>query len=185
MKKIDLGRRMKEIRKNHKYSLKDLSELCQCSVNYLSQLERGLNSPTIVTLIRITEALGVQLVDFFSEKSLNNSPKVIRKKNRKSFSRELSGVTYEMLSSSDDGSLFDAFLVTLRPRATIGTTSHERKGNEFLYVVSGMLDLNIGGLGYKLFPGDSICFNSGEPHELRNNSKSASVEVISISAPPR
>jgi transcriptional regulator with XRE-family HTH domain len=184
MKKVVIGKKIREIRKNQKYSLKDLSRLSQCSVNYLSQLERGLNSPTIETLIRITEALGVQLVDFFSEKDAGDSPWVIRKKDRKSFSREMAGVSYEKLSSLEDKALLDSFLIKLKPGAMIGNTAHEQKGVEFLYVLSGTLDLTFNGQIYKLFPMDSVCFNSGELHQL-GNSGPKPTEVISVSSPPR
>ena len=184
MKAVDIGKRIREIRKHRKYSLRDLAELSQCSVNYLSQLERSLNSPTIETLIRITEALGIRLVDFFSGKKLDYSPRVTRGNDRESLSSKMSCVDYQILSSSEDQILLDAFLVTLEPGGNIGRVAHERKGTEFLYVLSGRLDLDINGLTYELFPGDSVCFDSGEPHQLRNRDP-ATVKVISVSTPPR
>ena len=183
MEKIDIGNKIRSVRKLRGLSLRDLGKLSHCSVTYLSQLERGLNSPTIETLIKITEALKIQLVDFFSENNLNDSPKVIRKKNRKTLSGELSGVTYEMLSSGEDLNL-DAFQVTLKPKTKIGKVAHEQKGTEFLYVLYGQLDLIFNGMDYKLFSGDSICFEPSKQHELKNTG-SSKVEIISISTPPR
>ena len=91
MKKVDLGKRLREIRKQKKKTLQNLSDKSQCSINYLSQLERGLNSPTIETLRRIVDALGIKLHDLFLENQIDDLPKVIRKEERQTFTKIFPG----------------------------------------------------------------------------------------------
>ncbi len=185
-KKIDIGNKIRRIRKKKGLTLKDLSKLSDYSINYLSQVERGLSSPTIETLMKVTSALGLDLIDFFAENNPEESPKVIRLLERKTFSVNISGCTYEILSEVDDQHIQDAFLIRLEPGASTSQvpSTHSRPGKEFLYILSGQLNLVINDRKIILFPGDSISIKSGEPHHLENNGTSL-MEVISVSAPPR
>ncbi len=185
-KKIDIGNKIRQIRKKKDLTLKDLSKLSDCSINYLSQVERGLSSPTIETLMKVTSALGLNLIDFFAENNPEESPKVIRLLERKTFSVNISGCTYEVLCEVDDQHIQDAFLIRLEPGASTNQvpSTHFRPGKEFLYILSGQLNLVINDRKIILFPGDSISIKSGEPHHLENNGTSL-MEVISVSAPAR
>ena len=185
-KKIELGNRIRRIRKKKGLTLKDLSKLSHCSKNYLSQVERGLSSPTWETLMKVNTALDLDLMDLFVENNIDASPKIIRRLERKTFSVNISGCTYEILSDVDNKHIQDAFLISLEPGASTNKLpiTHSRAGKEFLYILSGRLDLVINDRKIMLFPGDSTSINSGEPHHLENNIKMLT-EVISVSAPPR
>ena len=184
MKKVDLGKRLRAIRNQKKITLRHLSERSKCSINYLSQVERGLNSPTIETLMKITEALDVKLNDLFSENQVDDLPKVVRKAERKSFSQNMSGVTYHALYSSTGQEFLDTFIIKLTPGANTGNSPHKEEGTEFLFVLSGEIDLIYMGQSLLLSSGDSICFNCGEPHYFKNTG-STHAEIISVATPPR
>ncbi len=184
MKKVDLGKRLRVIRNQKKITLRHLSERSHCSINYLSQVERGVNSPTIETLMRITDALDIKLNDLFSEDQVDDLPKVIRKGERKSFYKDMSGVTYHALGSSAEQGFLDTFIIRLTPGANTGNPPHKEEGTEFLFVLSGKIDLIYMGHSLQLSSGDSICFNCGNPHYFKNIG-STSAEIISVAAPPR
>jgi transcriptional regulator with XRE-family HTH domain len=184
MKKVDLGIRLREIRKQKKKTLQNLADISQCSINYLSQVERGLNSPTIETLRRIVDALDVQLIDLFSENQIDDLPKVIRKEERQTFYKNLSGVTYYALSSSGDQEFLDSFIIKLKPGANIGYSPHKEEGTEFIFVLSGKIDLIYDGHPLRLSSGDSISFNTEKPHYFKNPG-STHADIISVATPPR
>jgi transcriptional regulator with XRE-family HTH domain len=184
MNKVDLGKRLRIIRNQKKTTLRNLSEKSQCSINYLSQVERGLNSPTIETLIRITGALDIKLNDLFSEDQVEELPIVIRKGERKSFYQDMSGVTYHALGSSAEQEFLDTFIIRLSPGANTGNSPHKEEGTEFLFVLAGQIELIYMGHSLQLSSGDSISFNCGKPHYFKNTG-SISAEVISVAAPPR
>jgi len=184
MKKVDLGKRLRVIRNQKKITLRNLSERSQRSINYLSQVERGLNSPTIETLMRITEALDIKLNDLFSDSQVDDLPKIIRKGERKSFYQDLSGVTYHALGSSAEQGFLDTFIIRLTPGANAGNAPHKDEGTEFLFVLSGEIDFIYMGHSLRLSSGDSICFNCGKPHYFKNIG-STPAEIISVAAPPR
>jgi transcriptional regulator with XRE-family HTH domain len=63
---IVVGKKIKEIRKKKSLTIQDLAEKAGVSVGHISRLENGLKSPTISTLERLSKALDVPIVYFFS-----------------------------------------------------------------------------------------------------------------------
>ncbi len=58
-----IGARIRQARKEKGYSQERLAELCGISDTYLGRLERGEKQPSLDTLVRLTECLGVSLTD--------------------------------------------------------------------------------------------------------------------------
>lgn len=64
--KKKLGKRIKELRKQKKLTQEQLAELIDMEQNTISVIESGRNFPTLVTLEKIAQVLGVELADFFN-----------------------------------------------------------------------------------------------------------------------
>ena len=64
---LNVGLAIRFLRGGKNQSLRDLSQACGLSVNAISKIERGDNSPTVASLQKISSALGVQVTDFFTE----------------------------------------------------------------------------------------------------------------------
>lgn len=65
-KKILIGRRIKELRKRLELSQEKLSERAEITPNYLSRVERGTENPTLDVLIRLADALEVEMFEMFN-----------------------------------------------------------------------------------------------------------------------
>lgn len=76
--KVLFGLRIKELRKAKNLSQELLAEKSDISPKYLSRIEMGHHFPTINTLIKLAEVLGVELKDFFEFAHAEESPKVLR-----------------------------------------------------------------------------------------------------------
>ena len=63
---MKLGERLRFIRKENKLTLKDLSQLADLSVPYLSDMERGVVNPSIETLQKVAKAYNMTVKDLFS-----------------------------------------------------------------------------------------------------------------------
>ena len=63
--KVLIGSRIKELRKTRGLSQERLSERAEITPNYLSRVERGTENPTLDTLIKLTDALGVEMWEVF------------------------------------------------------------------------------------------------------------------------
>ena len=61
----ELAERLRQLRDERRISLRELSRRSGISVNALSAIERGLSSPSVSTLYRLVEALGVPITAIF------------------------------------------------------------------------------------------------------------------------
>lgn len=60
------GKRLKQLRQLQELTQQELAERAEMSISFLSSIERGLKSPTIETLEKLADALGVTLSELLS-----------------------------------------------------------------------------------------------------------------------
>lgn len=63
--KIKFGKQLRKFRRNKDVTQEQLAELIGVSADFISQIERGLNSPSFETLLKLSEVLEVPLRDLF------------------------------------------------------------------------------------------------------------------------
>jgi transcriptional regulator with XRE-family HTH domain len=81
-KKKLIGLRIKELRRRRGLSQEDVAERADTSPNYLSRMERGTENPTLDMLIKISEALEVdmwELLDFKHQESAKILKEMLKK----------------------------------------------------------------------------------------------------------
>lgn len=163
-----IGQRIKELRSQNELTLEEVARRSGCTPGFLSQVERNKAAPSITTLYAIAEALDAKITDFFPEPI--NAAKVVRHDNRETFHFEGSSVVYSLLSTKFPHSAIAAFLLTIKPASQALPTDEARAhpGEEFGYILKGVLRLWIGDTFYDLYPGDSIHFASTVEHRYEN-----------------
>ena len=62
---VQLGMRIRYLRRERKLSIEDLALLSNINRNYLSDLERGMRNPSLDILNRLVEALHITLEELF------------------------------------------------------------------------------------------------------------------------
>ena len=67
---MNIGHRIRRLRKARKLTLEELARTTALSQPFLSQIERDIKNPSVETLSRICDALGVTLAEFFSSGTL-------------------------------------------------------------------------------------------------------------------
>lgn len=60
-----IGKRIQELRKAHGLSQEQVAEKADISPNYLSRIECGKENPTLDMLIKLADALGVEMWEIF------------------------------------------------------------------------------------------------------------------------
>lgn len=176
---LKIGEKLRRLRRENGLTQEELANRAYLTKGFISQLERDLTSPSIATLRSILDVLGVDLSDFF-----RNVPQesVVRRKN----TRVLSSVSTEgcqvyFLLAKAMGRLMDPVLVDLaRGERTREDTSHE--GEEFGFVLKGMITLWLGGNSYKLLKGDCFYFKSSVSHWVENSGQS-SASILWVVSP--
>ena len=88
---------------------------------------------------------------------------------------------YERLSSSFPGNQLNAVKMNMPVGYQSELIAHE--GAEFAYVLSGSIVYTIDGRSYPLGPGDSVHFDAGKPHCLRNAGEETA-EVLTVTTMP-
>lgn len=64
--KGNLSRRVMTARKAVGLSQEELAEKAGIDRTYVSQIERGISNPSLVVLVKLSQALGVEVVDLIS-----------------------------------------------------------------------------------------------------------------------
>ena len=166
----NVGEFLRALRTSRGWTLRELSERCNLSVSFLSQVERGLSSLSITSLDSICEALGISLSDLFSNYrntedtvSLSVKPAEIIKATERPFIQISSAsIKYQFLSGEFPERLFEILIGEIPPNYHYPPVAHD--GEEFGYVLEGVLKLKIGEEIYELGPGDSYHFLATTPH---------------------
>ncbi|RKO66354.1 helix-turn-helix domain-containing protein [Desulfofundulus salinus] len=73
---MDIGRRIREIRKANNQKLLNISQQTGLSQPFISEIERGIKVPSIETLEKICSALGITLAEFFADQAPELPPDI-------------------------------------------------------------------------------------------------------------
>lgn len=154
-----MGITLKNLRKERKLTLKDLAEQTGVSISFLSQVERGKSSVTLESLKKIADALSVNPSVFFA----NDDPQDELNVRREPF-------YYKDLSYGVQDASFAPILVTLQPGENEGN-AFSHAGHEFLFVVEGLLTVEIDGKPVQLNEQQSILFDARKTHYWYNHTE--------------
>lgn len=175
---MDIGHRIKRYRTLNKLTLEELASRCELSKGFLSQLERNLTSPSIQTLSDITEALGMDLAQFFSEEK--NNKMVFTQDDF--FVDEKEGIKIEWVVPNAQKNDMEPIILELSPQQQSQEIS-PHSGEEFGYVLSGKLTLVNGSKKELVRKGQTFYIKGSHSHYLKNDSSSPA-KVLWICTPP-
>ena len=179
MEAPDVGVNVREIREEKGYSLRVLAERSGLSLNAISRIERGESSPTVSSLQRLATALSVPITEFF-ERGKEYATILVRKNQRLRTRGE--GVLFESLGSGLPGQMIEPFLMTLLPDAVGEEAPISHAGEEFVYCVEGEVEYLVNEEWHRLEAGDSLLFQSPQPHMCRNTSLNKAIVLLIILA---
>ncbi|KUF12720.1 helix-turn-helix domain-containing protein [Pseudoponticoccus marisrubri] len=177
-----IGADLRTLRRNRGLTLQDLADRLGRSVGWLSQVERDLSEPSITDLRHLAAALevSVSMLAQPGHAAPDDLGVVVRKASRRPIGSRASGLVEELLSPdlTDD---FEVVHSTFEPHSQIGETV-TRPTQEVGYLVSGSLELEIGGQRHSIHAGDSFRIR-GEPFRWENPHDTPAVAIWVI-APP-
>jgi transcriptional regulator with XRE-family HTH domain len=175
-----LSKRLRNLRKSQKMSLRDLADKVGCSPSYLSMVENAKIDPSISRLKRIAEGLGTTIRGLFQDEARDNI--VIRKADRQRADFPAAKLRIEMLVPQLPQKLMDARLAKIEPGGG-SDGDYQHPGEEFGLVIKGSMELTIQGDKYQLAEGDSFYFPSPYNHSFRNTGDDE-VIVVWVNCPP-
>lgn len=180
--RLQLGGRLRALRKQRQLTLRVLAERTGLSQGFLSQAERGLVSPSIASLQRIAEALDAQIAFFFDDDH-HSRPAVLRLDERTPLLFDQERVRKFLLTPRPLEHL-EVLLCELQPG---GSTSQELYSHgaseEFVLVVSGRAEIEVAGKLRTLDAGDCMTYASAMPHRATNPGPEVAELLFAISPP--
>lgn len=175
---VDVGSRLRQLRQERDMSMRALARASGLSTNALSMIERGRTSPSVSTLYKISEALGVPITAFFRIEPPKQEI-VFRKsddRRRVPFPRGM----WEGLGGESFVGGLEPFLLTLEVGASSGRFGMLHSGHEFVFCLEGTLEYEVEDQRYLLEAGDSLLFAAQLRHRWRNAGKSKCQVVIAL-----
>jgi transcriptional regulator with XRE-family HTH domain len=177
---MELGNRLRARRQELGLSLRELAERVGLTASFLSQIERDLASPSIESLRKISDALEVPIFSFLIESDAK-SP-VVRRGERALLKLPGSNLTYQLMVP-DLSRKMEVFMAEREPGDQKITLCLRQQTEEFIYVLQGQLEIEVGEEVYLLDPGDSIYFDGPLLRRLAARGDTT-LRFISVITPP-
>ena len=177
-----LGSKIRALRKERGLTLTALAHLSGLSHPFLSQVERGLARPSMSSLHQISEALGTNASWLLAGSENTREATVVRAADTAAVPASELGVTDGMRRVvAPEASPFQVVEFTGAPDSFREYWVHD--GFETIYVISGVVEVDLDGQVFRLEPSDSISYDTRQPHRLRAATDEA-VKLLMIEASP-
>jgi transcriptional regulator with XRE-family HTH domain len=168
--RINIGPAVRVRRKEFGLTLKELAERSGLSVAFISQVERGVSTPSIISLLQISETLGVS-VNYFVEAT--QEERLVRRADEAEYIEVDSPIAYIRLSNAFPEQKLEPLIFILPPghvseAANIG---EGHLGEGFLYVLEGHVTGEYRSTSLSMRPGDSMHYQLSSPLSLNNRSE--------------
>lgn len=170
---VPVGEHIRAARLAKGLTLQQLADRTGFSASVLSQVENRMTSPPLGMLVKIANAFDASVSTLIGGRA-ETAFSIVRKDDRATVSRvELKGggkaeYSYEALGTGKAGHRMEPFLVRLQPIADPNVPRSVHEGEEFLFVLSGRVEVFLGDHADVLEEGDSIYYNSTTPHHVHS-----------------
>jgi DNA-binding XRE family transcriptional regulator/quercetin dioxygenase-like cupin family protein len=176
---VEVGKQIRNLREQRKFSQTALAEASGISRNTLSLIERGQTSPTVATLKSLAQALSVDINAFFQP---YEEASIVFTKGDQRPNLQLDHGVLNDLGLGLLEPLVTPLLLQLDPGARSGPAmSHD--GQDFVFCLEGEILYSINDRGYVLEAGDSLFFDGHLPHRFSNIGAGAASLLIILSTP--
>lgn len=189
---IDVGKRLKQIRKAHGLSQRQLAELSGVTNGAISMIEKNSTSPSVSSLKKVLAGFPMSLSEFFSEESSDEekfffkadelkelSPAVF---NRIGLSGNIDHASFKQVGDASKHAL--QILYECYPKGSdTGEDMLTHEAEEGGIIISGEIEITVNDHVQILTAGDAYLFDSRHPHRFRNLSDEDCV-LVSACTPP-
>lgn len=166
-----LGTRLRERRQELSLTLKEVADGAGLSVGFISQIERGITTPSLTSLVGVSRVLKMHVSDFLAQP--RGIAALTRRSERPHYAVHSNSLTYERLSASFPGNVLRSVIIHEPPGHRSEPIAHE--GEEMFFILEGALTVEVEGERMILDVGDSIHFPSTKTHSTWNHTTSPTI----------
>jgi transcriptional regulator with XRE-family HTH domain len=170
-----IGGKIKNLREMKNLSVEDVAERAGLSADQIRGIEGNEYFPSLAPLIKIARVLGVRLGTFLDDQQ-ESGPVVYRKKSYEEdegigFTNNAraaihKNMSYYALSLDKSVRHMEPFLIDIEPAQEADFVFSTHEGEEFIYVLEGVIEINYGKTTYLLEAGESIYYDSIVAHHV-------------------
>ena len=169
-----IGEKVRSIRESRKLAVGELSERTQLPVAEIESIEKGQMIPSLTPLIKIARVLGVRLGTFMDD--LENIGPVVSRKDQHAQAVRFSGnaqsknsdLDFFSLAADKSGRHMEPFLIDIHPSSRDEAQLSSHEGEEFIFVLSGKVEILYGKDKFELNEGDNIYYDSVVAHHVQS-----------------
>jgi quercetin dioxygenase-like cupin family protein len=174
---VSVGEKIRNAREGKNISLDVVANETGFSTEYLEKIEKNATMPAVGAILQIARALDIDSAILLKEQG----SEVI---NRISASaKRTDNYAYKTLTPGVEKKHLKAFQVSIDPMQDHSGVGYQHEGEEFVYVLSGRVEVMVGENINVLNEGDSLHFNSGIRHNLKNLSDKQALLIVIIYVP--
>ena len=178
---IDVGGHLKAVRVMYRLSQRELAKRAGVTNGTISLIEQNRVSPSVSSLKKVLDGIPMSLAEFFTL-DLQANPQVFYARDELTDLGDRE-VSLRLVAARRPNRAMSILHERYRPKADTGADMLSHKGEEGGVIVSGRIELTVGGQARVLGPGDAYYFTSAVPHRFRNIGDQP-CELISASTPP-
>ena len=174
---VPVGKKIKKERLKKKMSLDRVANETGLSTDYLKEIEAGRKIPPVGTLLQLAKALEIDSGFFLREQESSLRKRI------KAYTKRTENYAYTTLTPGAESKHLKAFKVTIDAMQDHKGVGYQHEGEEFVYVLAGKIELTVGDHINRLDMGESLHFNSGIRHKLRNIGEEKAELLVVIYGP--
>lgn len=163
---LRLGRMLRERRKTIGKTMKQVAKETNLTEGFISQIERGLSTPSLISLYNVANALDTSVDAFLSQPPRHDYAMISHAGGRRGYNVATKDRVYELLERGFPGAVLNGCITEVPIGYVSELTTHE--GEDFIYLIEGTMVYEIEGRPYHLNAGDTLHFPSNLRHRARN-----------------
>lgn len=176
-KRIPLGKKIRKIRLDKSYTLDFVANETGMKKEYIKKIESGDEIPSVGTMLQLSRALCID------SNALLKQEKDSSNKREKAHTKRTNNYAYTPLGSGAENRHLKPFRIVIEAGHSHEGVGFQHEGEEFIYVLKGKVEVDVGENVNSLKQGDSLHFNSGIKHDLRNMGKDDAELIVIVYAP--
>ncbi len=167
----EIGRLLLELREGRRMSIRDVARKAGCSPSFLSQVEKGLSSPSLESLQRIAKAFDFTILELLSLARERESTLVLKEGPAGQSLQSWPGAILSHLLPFHIPANMSLLYLKLNPHRRTARRVAQQTMKELGVVLKGDVECDIGGTKHQLSQGEMIYFDLIIPHFWRNSGK--------------
>lgn len=166
-----IGDRVRHERHSRRWTLDQLAQTASVSRRMLVKVEQGATNPSVGTLLRISDALGMGLPALVEPARRAKPVKVIRRGEGAQLWSSEAGGRGILVAGTERPDVVELWDWMLGPGDRHGSEAHSDGTKELLHVHQGTITVEVEDESVTLGAGDALAFSGDVPHAYANPKK--------------